>query len=137
MAIDQGRLYAGAMRITPIKAFGPRLKGALKDAGVSQADLSREYEVTPQAIYGWTVSKHPPDLAIERWVSLSRKLGVNLEWLAFGIGPRERADMNPAHFDMLRQFQQLDTAQQQVIMTTIASLLLQKDGASFDAGKRP
>jgi transcriptional regulator with XRE-family HTH domain len=137
IATQKGRLYTEQMRITPIKAFGARLKGAIDAAGVSQADLAREYGVTPQAIYGWTVSKKPPDLAIERWVSLSRKLDVNLEWLALGIGSKERADMKPAVFEMVRQFQQLEPAQQQVIMTTISTLLLQKSELPFEAGKRP
>ena len=137
MARAKVLLYYVPMKVSAIKGFGPRLVEAMEGAGVSQADLARFFEVTPQAIYAWTKYRRNPRLSIDRWVSLSQKLNVNLEWLALGLGPKERADMNPAVFEMLRRFQQLDPAQQQVIMTTIAALLSHRAEAGFSAGNQP
>lgn len=126
------------MNVTPLRHFGKRFQEAIDGAGISQADLARHFKVTPQAIHGWKKSKYPPALTVDRWVSLATLLNVNLEWLALGIGPRERADMSdPMMLEMLRQFRQLDGAQRQVIMATIAALLLQKHDGGFEAGNRP
>jgi transcriptional regulator with XRE-family HTH domain len=125
------------MRITPIKAFGSRLSESLKRADVSQADLARHFKITPQAVNQWTKARKPPELLIDRWVSLSNLLNVNLEWLSLGIGQQERADMDSAAFDLLRRYQRLDAAQQQVISATIDTLLSQNSSApAFDQGKR-
>jgi transcriptional regulator with XRE-family HTH domain len=133
----KGWLYNSQMRIAPIRAFGKRLEEAIKSADLSQADLARHFKITPQAIYGWTKAKNPPALTIDRWVSLSLLLNVNLEWLSLGIGQRERAEMDSEAFNMLRRFQQLEPAQKQVISATIDSLLSQNSGSvNFDQGKR-
>lgn len=124
-------------KVVALKTFGQRLKSAMKEADVTQAALSRSFNITPQAVNQWTGAKIPPELTLDRWVSLSRLLNINLEWLCFGIGNKERTDMDPQVFEMVRQFQQLEPGQQQAIMVTIGTLLSQKGGGVFTEGKRP
>jgi transcriptional regulator with XRE-family HTH domain len=137
MAGEQASLHNQEMKVVALKTFGQRLKSAMKEANVTQASLARDFKITPQAINQWTVAKIPPELTLDRWVSLSRLLNINLEWLCFGVGRKERADMNPHVFEMVRQFQQLEPTQQEVIMATIGTLLLQKGAGIFAEGKRP
>lgn len=55
--------------------LGDRMLQALKDAGISQAEIARRLGVTPQAVYGWittgTISK-------KRLVHFARETGADL-----------------------------------------------------------
>lgn len=67
-----------------------RLKSAMDEAGVSQAELARACGVKPPSIHGWLSGKSK-FLRGENLLSAARRLGVEQQWLATGVGPR-RAD---------------------------------------------
>jgi transcriptional regulator with XRE-family HTH domain len=136
MAQMKAALYDPRMNVTPLKKFGDRLKDALTAADISQAELARRTKITPQAVNQWTVAKLPPELTLDRWVFLSRLLNINLEWLAYGVGNRERVDMDERAFDVLRRFKQLDPAHQEIISTSINVFLGQQSPAHFAEGNR-
>lgn len=64
-----------------------RLKSAMDEAGVSQAELARACGVKPPSIHGWLSGKSK-FLRGENLLSAARRLGVEQQWLATGVGPR-------------------------------------------------
>lgn len=125
------------MKVVPLRKFGDRLREALKEADKSQADLSRHFKITPQAINQWVGAKKPPELEIDRWLQLSQFLNINLEWLCWGVGRKGRVDMNDQAFELLRRFQLLDANQQEIVNTTIDTFIAQKGNPKvFPEGKR-
>ena len=73
-------------------SLSTRIKHALREAGITQADLAREAGVTPQGVYGW-VSGGTQSLTGESLLKAAKALGVRPEWLASGSG----AMRNPSH----------------------------------------
>lgn len=69
-----------------------RLKAAMQEAGVSQAELARACGVKPPSIHGWLSGKSK-FLRGENLLSAARALGVEQQWLATGIGPRHSTDV--------------------------------------------
>jgi phage repressor protein C with HTH and peptisase S24 domain len=69
-----------------------RLKAAMAEAGVSQAELARACGVKPPSIHGWLSGKSK-FLRGENLLSAARALGVEQQWLATGIGPRHPSDV--------------------------------------------
>lgn len=125
------------MKVTTIRPFGSRLKEALKDSGVTQADLARHFKITPQAINQWTTAKTPPELEIDRWISLSQILNTNLDWLCLGTGRKGRVEMTDQAFDFLRRFQMLNDRDREIVNNMMNTMLVQRDKAeNFPAGKR-
>jgi phage repressor protein C with HTH and peptisase S24 domain len=69
-------------RIKPsFMALGDLIKKALDESGISQAEIARRLDVTPQAVNGWirtgTISK-------KKLAQLARETGSNLEGLMLG-----------------------------------------------------
>ncbi len=63
-----------------------RLRLAMKEAGVSQADLARACKVKPPSINGWLSGKSKY-LRGENLLAAAKALKVSQEWLATGSGP--------------------------------------------------
>jgi phage repressor protein C with HTH and peptisase S24 domain len=69
-----------------------RLKAAMDEAGVSQAELARACGVKPPSIHGWLSGKSK-FLRGENLLSAARALGVEQQWLATGVGPRRAGEL--------------------------------------------
>jgi transcriptional regulator with XRE-family HTH domain len=63
-----------------------RLRLALEQSGLSQAELARRIGVTPGAVSLW-LSGETKALKASNAVLLAKHLGVSPEWLATGRGP--------------------------------------------------
>lgn len=63
-----------------------RLKRAMEEAGVSQAELARACGVSPPSVNGWLSGKSKY-LRGENLLSAARSLRVSQQWLANGVGP--------------------------------------------------
>ncbi|WP_197328698.1 LexA family transcriptional regulator [Ralstonia syzygii] len=63
-----------------------RLQLAMKEAGVSQAELARACGVKPPSVHGWLSGKSK-FLRGENLLAAARALNVSQEWLATGKGP--------------------------------------------------
>lgn len=74
-----------------------RITHALKQSGVSKADIARACEVTPQAVTGWTKTGRISKDAI---YVVADKTGFNAEWLATGRGEERKLseDVEPTIF---------------------------------------
>ncbi|MCX8017659.1 MAG: helix-turn-helix transcriptional regulator [Rhodocyclaceae bacterium] len=74
-----------------LNMLAERLRLALEQAGMSQAELARRIGVTPGAVSLW-LSGETKTLKASNAVLLAKHLGVNPEWLATGRGQmREHA----------------------------------------------
>lgn len=67
-----------------------RLKKAMTEAGISQAELARLCGVKPPSIHGWLSGKSK-FLRGENLLKAAKALNVSQQWLANGVGP-----MHPA-----------------------------------------
>lgn len=76
-----------------IQGFPERLRVACEDAGlaVTQPALSRAFGVSTTTIWHYLNGEKLP--SIGRAVDIAGKLGVCVEWLLTGNGPRRHADM--------------------------------------------
>lgn len=61
-----------------------RLQYARKRAGLTQADVARAFDVTPQAVSQWERGEAAPEL--EKLARLARLFDVDLAWLLAGDG---------------------------------------------------
>ena len=67
-----------------------RLKRAMEEAGVSQAELARACGVSPPSVHGWLSGKSKY-LRGENLLAAAKSLGVAQQWLANGVGPMKRS----------------------------------------------
>lgn len=79
------------------ETFTERLNAELSASGLSDAALAKRMEecggkVSPGAVLGWRGGANPKQ---NRLVPLAKALGVRLEWLLAGIGPRSELSSQP------------------------------------------
>lgn len=66
-----------------------RIKKALQEAGISNAEIARRTNVSPQAVNGWLTEG---TIAKSRLAQVARECGVSLDWLVSGT-PSEPGQM--------------------------------------------
>lgn len=64
------------------------LKKSIKDKGITIAQLSRATKVPLQTLHGWLHGSEPK--SIRQVKAVADYLGVNLDYLCFGITPEEK-----------------------------------------------
>jgi transcriptional regulator with XRE-family HTH domain len=62
-----------------------RLERAMKQAGVSQAELARACKVKPPSVHGWLNGK-AKFMRAENLLAAAKRLKVSQDWLATGVG---------------------------------------------------
>lgn len=70
------------------KNFSRRLQGVIKEKGYSEKreSLAKIFDTSPaMAQYYWSGTKMP---SMQRAISICCKIGVNVEWLLTGRGPK-------------------------------------------------
>lgn len=77
-----------------------RIRWAMKQAGVSQADLARAVGIKPPSVNAWA-SGQTKTIEGENLVRAARKLNVNPYWLATGKGSREPLSIGGSSEDLL------------------------------------
>ena len=70
--------------------FGGKIKFLRKNCGLTQSDLARKLNITPQAVSKWENNKGKPDLM--HIIPLSYIFGVNAELLLHSLDPINAAD---------------------------------------------
>lgn len=79
---------------TELEKFASRLHEALDDYGMTrdgrQSELGRMFHVTQRAARYWLTGDGFPKT--EKIIEISKRLGVNLEWLLTGRGPKNNYD---------------------------------------------
>lgn len=80
-------------RMMKIKGFPERLREACEDAGlaVTQPALARAFNLSTTTIWHYLNGEKLPSMG--RAVDIAGKLGVCVEWLLTGNGPKRRVDM--------------------------------------------
>lgn len=76
-----------------------RLRQAMDDAGVSQAELARACGVKPPSVHGWLSGK-AKFLRGENLLTAARVLRVSQDWLATGKGPKNPAELMQGYTPM-------------------------------------
>lgn len=76
-----------------IKGFPERLREACEEAGlaVTQPALARAFDLSTTTIWHYLNGEKLPSMG--RAVAIASKLGVCVEWLLTGNGPKRQADM--------------------------------------------
>jgi transcriptional regulator with XRE-family HTH domain len=69
-----------------MKDFSSRLKDVMDERGFSQSDLARLLEITPTGVWNWLHNGVQP--RPEMAAKIAQALGVNVNWLMRGVGPR-------------------------------------------------
>lgn len=69
--------------------IGARLKQARQDAGLTQREVARRFDVTIGSIQAWEYEK--AQLNLRRAIELCDLYGITLEWLAYG-GPQPHTE---------------------------------------------
>ena len=129
-------LYTLYMDGTP-STFGKRLKLALQEAKLSQADLSRHLGVSEQRASQLVRYEDAPGMDFRTFFHLAEWLNVDLIWLALGQGQKERKTMGKLTIEFLRKFENLQPNQQDAVITTINTFLLSNEPQQdFTEGKR-
>ena len=63
-----------------------RIRIALDELGVTQAELADAAEVTPGAVSQWLSRKNPTQISRENLGKIAKKLGTTAAWLEHGVG---------------------------------------------------
>ena len=91
-------LSAQVFNLLNMKTLAERLKSALVDAGISQAELSRRVGVSRATVSLW-FSGTTKDFSGENLIKTARALGVSVSWLSTGRGKRHIDERSEIAFD--------------------------------------
>lgn len=114
-----------------------RLRQAMQDAGINQAELARRCEVSPPSVNGWLSGKSK-FLRGENLLRAANVLGVADLWLATGKGPKIRSLRAEVHEDAPDY--RLDSSLDEDVVMDVARALLETHeelGITYDFCANP
>jgi phage repressor protein C with HTH and peptisase S24 domain len=71
-----------------MKTWTDRLQEALDDSGINRSELAAKLGIKPPSVTGW-FNGSTKNMNAENAFNAAKILRVNLQWLLFGIGPKE------------------------------------------------
>ena len=94
-----------------MSTLSERLKTALDETGVTQAEIARACRVTPSAVSQW-LNGHTKDMKMAHIFAAADRLGVRDRWLAVGTGPMKEESWSPAAREIADYVNQLPERRQ-------------------------
>lgn len=104
-----------------LSSFAERLEFAMREAGISQADLGRALGISRSAV-NQLVKGASKDMRPAHLIMACRRLRVRPEWLVFGEDPIGMDSLNPADRALLQSYRLLPPPQRATIDTLIRDL---------------
>ena len=101
--------------------FGERLEFAMKEEGISQADLGRALSISRSAI-NQLIKGTSKDMRPGHLILTCRRLRVRPEWLVFGEEPMRMDSLNSSDRNLLAYYRSLPISKRATIDALIRDL---------------